>query len=152
MSSILLPMLATRAEPFDSDDYLFEVKWDGVRALAAIENGRWRLWGRNGSDYTERYAELALLRRLSTGTVIDGELIVLQNGRADFPALLRRHQRCRSSTFVPMDQRMPVHYVVFDLLFEKRRSLLRRPLRERRERLYELLGRAGDVVTYSTEW
>ena len=150
MSSILLPMLATRAEPFDSDDYLFEVKWDGVRALAAIENGRWRLWGRNGSDYTERYAELALLRRLSTGTVIDGELIVLQNGRADFPALLRRHQRCRSSTFVPMDQRMPVHYVVFDLLFEKGHSLLQPPLHERRERLRELLGRVGShVVTYS---
>ena len=150
MSSILLPMLATRAEPFDSDDYLFEVKWDGVRALAAIENGRWRLWGRNGSDYTERYPELAVLGRLPTGTVIDGELILLRNGRADFPALLRRHQGCRSSTFVPMDQRMPVHYVVFDLLFHRERSLLQRPLRERRECLRDLLCRAGNhVVTYS---
>ena len=149
MSSIVLPMLATRAAPFDSDDYLFEVKWDGVRALTAIEDRRWRLWGRSGSDYTERYPELAVLRRLPSGTIIDGELIVLQNGRADFPALLRRHQRCRSSALGRVDPGMPVHYLVFDLLFEKGRSLLRRPLRERRERLYELLGRAGDVVTYS---
>src|SRR6516164_11105505 len=117
MSSIVLPMLATRAAPFDSDDYLFEVKWDGVRALTAIEDRRWRLWGRSGSDYTERYPELAVLRRLPSGTIIDGELIVLQNGRADFPALLRRHQR-RSGAYQPM----PVHYVVFDLLFEKGQS------------------------------
>src|SRR5439155_25752731 len=81
MSGILLPMLATRAAPFDSDAYLFEVKWDGVRALAAIENRRWRLLGRNGSDYTERYPELAVLRCLPSGTIIDGDLIVLQNGR-----------------------------------------------------------------------
>ena len=46
MSGILLPMLATRAAPFDSGDYLFELKWDGVRALAAIEGRRWRLWPR----------------------------------------------------------------------------------------------------------
>jgi ATP-dependent DNA ligase len=41
-----LPMLATKAAPFDADDYLFEVKWDGVRALAAIEQDSWSLWGR----------------------------------------------------------------------------------------------------------
>src|SRR6516162_4703170 len=79
----------------------FEVKWDGVRALAAIEDCRWRLWGRHGSDYTERYPELAVLRRFPTGTIIDGELIVLQNGRADLPALLRRHQRSCSSALGP---------------------------------------------------
>jgi DNA ligase D-like protein (predicted ligase) len=150
MNTILLPMLATRAAPFDSDDYLFEVKWDGVRALAEVEDRRWRLWGRHGSDYTERYPELAVLRRFPTGTIIDGELIVLQNGRADFPALLRRHQRSCSSALGAVDQRMPVHYVVFDLLFGKGRSLLRRPLRERREGLRELLGRAGDhLLSYS---
>jgi DNA ligase D-like protein (predicted ligase) len=150
MKDVLLPMLATTAVPFDSDHYFFEVKWDGVRALAAIEHRRWRLWGRHGSDYTERYPELAVLRRLPSGTLIDGELIVLQNGRADFPALLRRHQRSGSGAFGLIDQRMPVHYVVFDLLFDKGRSLLERPLRERRERLRELLGRAGDpLVVYS---
>jgi ATP-dependent DNA ligase len=41
-----LPMLATVATPFDSDQHLFEVKWDGVRALAAVDDGSWRLWGR----------------------------------------------------------------------------------------------------------
>ena len=77
----LLPMLATAAVPFDSEAYLFEVKWDGVRALAASEAGRWRLWGRTGTDYTARYPELAVLGRLPTGTVLDGELVVLQDPR-----------------------------------------------------------------------
>src|SRR6516164_1336301 len=113
MSSIVLPMLATRAAPFDSDDYLFELKWDGVRALAAIEDRRWRLWGRHGSDYTERYPELAVLRRLPSGTIIDGELVVLQNGRADFPALLRRHQQSGSSPLATVGRQIPVCYVVF---------------------------------------
>jgi hypothetical protein len=44
------------AAPFDSGEYLFEVTWDGVRALAGIEVGRWRLWGRTGTDYTARYS------------------------------------------------------------------------------------------------
>jgi hypothetical protein len=65
-----LPMLATKAAPFDADDYLFEVKWDGVRALAAVEHHTWSLWGRHGVDYTARYPELAVLRRLPSGTVV----------------------------------------------------------------------------------
>src|SRR6202158_6450532 len=93
MKNLLLPMLATAAAPFDAEDYLFEVKWDGVRALAESALGRWRLWGRTGADYTPRYPELAVLGRLPAGTVVDGELVVLHEGRADFPALLPRHQR-----------------------------------------------------------
>ena len=46
-----LPMLAVRAEPFDADDYLFEVKWDGVRALAGRDRQGWRLWGRDLAAY-----------------------------------------------------------------------------------------------------
>ena len=142
MIPLLRPMLATRAGPFDSEEYSFEVKWDGVRALAAIEDGTWRLWGRSGSDYTERYPELAVLGHLPSGTVIDGELIAFQGGRADFPALLQRHQR----NFRPHSRPLgpSIHYAVFDLLLAKGQSLLRQTLRERRERLRELLSSLGD--------
>jgi bifunctional non-homologous end joining protein LigD len=149
MRDVLLPMLATRAAPFDSEEYLFEVKWDGVRALAAREGGRWRLWGRSGSDYTERYPELQVLRRLPAGTVVDGELVVLHGGRADFPALLHRHQRNPADP-LGLRQRPPIHYVVFDLLFTKGQSLLREPLRQRRQRLCALLHRLDDsLLVYS---
>jgi bifunctional non-homologous end joining protein LigD len=148
----LLPMLATSAVPFDSEAYLFEVKWDGVRALAAIEAGRWRLWGRAATDYTARYPELAVLARLPTGTVVDGELVVLQGGRADFPALLRRHQcqqgdpRCAAA----FQQRLPVCYVLFDLLFERGRCVMQEALVQRRARLREvLLALDEPVLAYS---
>src|SRR5262249_9651845 len=63
----LLPMLALPATPFDSSEYSFEVKWDGIRALAAVETADWRLWGRERADYTARYPELDVLRRLPAG-------------------------------------------------------------------------------------
>ena len=84
----LLPMLATPAKPFNSYEYSFEIKWDGIRALAAVEQDGWRLWGREGSVYTQRYPELEVLRRFPPGTLVDGELIVLRDGRPDLGALL----------------------------------------------------------------
>ena len=148
----LLPMLATAAAPFDSAEYLFEVKWDGVRALAATEAGRWRLWGRQGTDYSLRYPELAVLGRLPAGTIVDGELVVWQDGRADFAALLRRHQRQRQDLFVATAgrQRPGVSYVLFDLLFAKGRSLLQAELVRRRALLRDLLvGVNEPLLVYS---
>jgi ATP-dependent DNA ligase len=92
MTPKFLPMLAAVGEPFDSSEHLFEVKWDGVRALAAVQHGRWQLWGRELADYTPRYPELEVLGRLPSGTVVDGELVVFQHGRAKLDAILRRHQ------------------------------------------------------------
>jgi DNA ligase D-like protein (predicted ligase) len=143
-----LPMLATKAAPFDSEDHVFEVKWDGVRALAEVNAGQWQLWGRGGVDYTPRYPELAVLRRLPSGTVVDGELVVWQQGRADFPALLRRHQR---RTPLRWDyQGLPLSYVLFDLLYYRGRALLSETLVQRRARLRDLVVQVDDpLLVYS---
>lgn len=143
-----LPMLATKAAPFDSQDYFFEVKWDGVRVLAAVERDQWHLWGRDGVDYTARYPELAVLRRLPSGTVVDGELVVLSHGRADLSALLRRHQRRRP---LPAGySAVPICYVLFDLLYARGQSLLKEPLLQRRALLRELLDEVDDpLLAYS---
>jgi ATP-dependent DNA ligase len=53
----VMPMLAVAAAPFDSPEYSFEIKYDGVRALAAVEATGWRLWGRERADYTTRYPD-----------------------------------------------------------------------------------------------
>ena len=74
MSQRLLPMLAVPSAPFDSPEHLFEVKWDGVRALAACGPDA-AVWGRDGADYSARYPELAILGRLPAGTVLYGELV-----------------------------------------------------------------------------
>ena len=76
MLPTVMPMLATSGEPFDSPEYRFEIKWDGIRALAAIDATGWHLWGRDVADYTARYPELAVLQRLPRGTLVDGELVV----------------------------------------------------------------------------
>ena len=153
MTNPLLPMLAIPAVPFEGEDYLFEVKWDGIRALAASEgDGRWRLWGRAGADYTQRYPELAVLSRLPPGTVVDGELVVLRDGKADFPALLRRHQRRPPGSLglVAYAAEPAVPYVLFDLLFVQGRSLLQETLLQRRERLQQLLARVNEpLLIYS---
>ena len=88
----VMPMLAVAAEPFDSAEYSFEIKYDGVRALAAVDEAGWRMWGRERADYTARYPEFEVLRGLPAGTLVDGELIACdQEGRPDLRRLLCRH-------------------------------------------------------------
>src|SRR5437764_14453636 len=91
MIESFLPMLAVAAEPVDSPEYGFEVKWNGIRALAARDGGPWRLWGRDCAAYQTRYPELDVLQKLPAGTVLDGEIVQFQGGLPDLDALLGRH-------------------------------------------------------------
>jgi DNA ligase D-like protein (predicted ligase) len=141
MIESLLPMLAVQSRPFDSENHVFEVKWDGVRALTAIEPSGCRIWGRKLADYSQRYPELAALCCLPSGTVLDGELIAFRSGRADFAELMRRHQLVSCRKVQEAARLCPVTYVVFDLLYDSGRSLLGRPLSQRRQRLQDLVAR-----------
>jgi bifunctional non-homologous end joining protein LigD len=134
-----LPMLATASPPFDSDDHVFEVKWDGVRALAGVSGEHWRLWGRGLAEYTDRYPELAVLRRLPPGTVVDGELVVLSQGRADLAALQRRHQLAHPDKIRQASRHIPIRYLLFDLLVHRDRPKGGEPLSKRRAVLAELV-------------
>jgi DNA ligase D-like protein (predicted ligase) len=132
-------MLATSASPFDSCDYIFEVKWDGVRALAAVEDDRWRLWGRALADYDGRYPELDALRRLPSGTIVDGELVAFQDGLPNLNAILRRHQLVHPARIRHASRHMPIHFVLYDILCHRNRSLLHEELTSRRSILRDLL-------------
>ena len=139
MNQRLLPMLAVPSAPFDSAEYLFEVKWDGVRALAACgPDGA--VWGRDGADYSARYPELAVLGRMSAGTILDGELVRWgPDGLSNLGAILKRHHLTNPARIEQASRSQPVCYVVFDLLYLRGRSLLGEPLQSRREALQELL-------------
>jgi len=132
-------MLATPAEPFDSDDFLFEIKWDGIRCLAFIEEGVLRLRNRRRADQTDRYPEFACLKDLPPGTVLDGEIILLKDGKPSFPLLLSREQARTPLRIQGLSKAMPATFMVFDLLYENYESWMNRPLRERRVRLAELI-------------
>ena len=146
----VMPMLAVAAEPFDSPEYCFEVKWDGVRALAAVDEMGWRLWGRKRADYTARYPELDALRRLPAGTLVDGELVAFDDdGRPDLWQLLRRHGLTDPWRIRKAQHWCPVRYVLFDLLYHGGRCLMREPLVRRREVLAEVCQRLDVVVVFS---
>jgi ATP-dependent DNA ligase len=93
---VVLPMLSTSAKPFDDCGCVFETKWDGIRALASVDGKRLRLWGREAVDYGDRYPELEILLRLPAGTMLDGELVAIRDGQADFHGLSARHASCKS--------------------------------------------------------
>jgi bifunctional non-homologous end joining protein LigD len=99
-------------------------------------------------DYTSRYPELNVLRRLPSGTVVDGELVVLDQGRADLSTLLRRHLRQRPP--LTSCATGPLCYVLFDLLSLRGQALLKDPLVHRRALLRELLDQVRDpLLAYS---
>jgi ATP-dependent DNA ligase len=142
----LLPMLAVPAAPFDSPEYSFEIKWNGIRALAAVATAGWRLWGRQRADYTARYPELDVLRRMPAGTLVDGELVTFDaDGRPNLPRLLRRHGLTDPWRIRQARHWCSVRYVLFDLLYHAGRCLLREPLARRREVLAEVCRRLGAV-------
>ena len=138
-----LPMLAGKAEPFDSPEYLFEVKWDGVRALASRDEGGWRLWGRDLADYRPRYPELAVLAGLPAGTALDGEIVLLGGGVPDLHGLLARHARTGPESPCHPGVRRPVTYLVFDALYDRGRCLFGVPLQQRREVAQERVAGLG---------
>jgi bifunctional non-homologous end joining protein LigD len=141
MPSRLEPMLATLADhPFSDPHWLFEIKWDGVRALAWIDDGALMLRARSGADITERYPELASLPTVLSvrQAVLDGEIAALDaHGRSDFERLQERmHVRAPAETLV---SRVPVVFFAFDLLYCDGYDLRRSPLIERKQLLQRLL-------------
>jgi bifunctional non-homologous end joining protein LigD len=141
----MLPMPA--AEPFDSREYAFDVSWDGVRALASIDQGRVRLWGRDLSDMTARYPEVHALTELAPdGTIVDGELIATDaDGGPDALAMQARQHAPAGQTLQNLIAAHPVTYVVYDLLYLKGRSMMKEPLARRRARMYESIRSAGRI-------
>jgi bifunctional non-homologous end joining protein LigD len=141
MVSRMAPMLASVAtEPFSDPNWLFEIKWDGVRALAWIENGVLTLRSRTGADITRRYPELAALPRAlgAREAILDGEIVALDaSGHSDFERLQERmHVNAPSGRLV---SQIPVVYYVFDLLYSDGYDLRQAPLLERKQLLQRLL-------------
>ncbi len=142
----LEPMLCRIGQPFDAADHLFEVKWDGVRAVLFVDGGvgGHRLHSRHRTDLRGRYPELECCAALPAGTVLDGELVVVDaGGKPDFPAMLARENARRADRIAALVRERPVVFVAFDLLYAGFAPLLDEPLHRRRERLTSLIAAAG---------
>src|SRR6266404_6614837 len=136
MPTEIHPTLATTVdEPFDSPDWLFEIKWDGYRAVAFIENGKVRLVSRNQNELTARYPELKdLAKSVKAKTaILDGEVVALdEQGRASFSLMQQRTGFRPGGRKAAAKADVPVLYYAFDLLYLDGHDLRRIPLEERK--------------------
>ncbi|MGH9412774.1 MAG: non-homologous end-joining DNA ligase [Terriglobales bacterium] len=135
----LRPMLATlAAQPFRDPGWLFELKWDGIRALADCRAGRVRLLSRSGRELTRQYPELQELPAALTA-VLDGEIVALDaDGKPSFHRLQRRMNLSGAGEIARLSEQVPVVFYAFDLLSRDGADLTTRPLLERKAKLAAL--------------
>ncbi len=127
-------------EVFDDDKWLFEIKWDGYRAISEIENGNVRLYSRNGITFENSYPVVAReLKNIKENCVLDGEIVVLNDeGHPEFQLL----QHYEDNTH------RPIQYCVFDLLSLNGNDTCSLALVERKELLKRIIEK-NDVIKYS---
>lgn len=135
------PMLATLTdEAFDNEDWIFEIKWDGYRAIAYCNKKNVELFSRNQKPFTNKYRPIAeALASLNIEAVLDGEIVAVNDkGLADFQALQNW-------------QNTPVHlrYYIFDIVWLNGQNLTKVPLIERKKKLKKLLPAKQEIIKYS---
>ena len=149
MPSAIHPMLATSIEhPFDDPEWLFEIKWDGYRAVAFITNGKVRLVSRNQNDLTAQYPELhnlAVSVKAETA-ILDGEIAALdEHGRSSFSLMQQRTGIRERGRHTSSRRDIPVQYYVFDLLYLDGYDLRRVPLEQRKDVLARIMEASGPL-------
>ncbi len=149
MPSAIHPMLATSIEkPFDDPEWLFEIKWDGYRAVSFLKDGKARLVSRNQNDLTARYPELHDLPKFIKGenAILDGEIVALdEEGRSSFSLMQQRTGIRQGGRRTAARGDIPVLYYVFDLLYLDGYDLRRIPLEQRKDLLSQIITAGGPV-------
>jgi len=153
MPGMIRPMLATSIEkPFDSPEWLFEIKWDGYRAIAFLEQGKLRLVSRNQNDLTAQYGDLQEIPKFvaAKNAILDGEIIALdETGRSSFSLMQQRTGfRDRKRRFAPQTD-ISVLYYAFDLLYLDGYDLRRVPLEARKQMLASIVRQPNDFIRLS---
>lgn len=138
---VVKPMLATLVdEVFDGDEWIFEVKWDGYRAIAAKHKGEIDLYSRNQTDFRDHYpAVVEAVRACKHDVIFDGEIVILDdNGRPHFEWIQQYRQQ-------PIGH---LHYYAFDILWCDGHDVRTMPLVERKKLLKSVLPEKNIVIRY----
>ncbi len=160
MPTVIHPMLATPiAKAFDDPGWLFEIKWDGYRAVAFIEEGRVRLVSRNQNDLTKQFPELGSLPQFvkAESAILDGEIVALdEEGRPSFSLMQQRTGFQPGKRRLPRREGVPVVYYAFDLLYLDGLDLRRVALEQRKQLLQDRIvaGKAGEsgIIHFSDHY
>lgn len=139
----LKPMLLEESGPFDSKDYIFELKLDGFRCIAYLDS-QTVLKSRNNLDITAMFPELGLLyRQAKKSCVIDGEIIIMKDGKPDFNELQKRTRLKNIFSLDTLTKSDPASFAAFDILYLDGEFLNNRPLTERKKLLEENITESG---------
>ena len=134
-------MLAKETDhAFDDEDWIFEIKWDGYRAVAEVNKGNVKLYSRNGNSFIDSYPGVVTeLKKIKKQVVLDGEIVVLnEDGQPDFQKL--QHYDA--------NRHLPLHYYIFDLLELDGKKLYNLSLAERKQLLQKIVP-ANHILKYS---
>ena len=135
------PMLATLTNgPFDDPAWLYEPKWDGIRALAVCDKAT-QLFSRRGNDVTDGYPELSSLhvRLVALDAILDGEIVAFDDGKPSFQKLQQRVHVRNEHQLSTLVRNSPVVFMAFDLVYLDGASLIGEPLEFRRGLLEEIV-------------
>ncbi len=143
MPTAVHPMLATPVDkPFDDPEWLFEIKWDGYRAISFLNDGKVRMVSRNQNDLTGEFPELHELSKSiqAKNTVLDGEIVVLDDqGRPSFSMMQQRTGIRKGGKRAGASRDLPVQYYVFDLIYLDGYDLRRVALEQRKQTLSQIV-------------
>lgn len=140
-------MLAVSAKPFDSTNYIFEVKWDGYRGLAYLD-GRTTMRSRNLIDFTGKFPELAglHLKVKKTPAILDGEIVVFENGKPSFSGLQSRGRLSGIKRTGRAYVERPAVFIAFDVLYSNGKPVMEMPLGKRKELLEDMVEPGEEIV------
>ncbi|MDD1664432.1 MAG: non-homologous end-joining DNA ligase [Methanomicrobiales archaeon] len=131
------PMLARTADaPFSSPEWIYEVKWDGIRAIV-YAGDTLSILSRSGREMAGQFPELGEIQELAPGCVLDGEIVLLRDGRNDIQTLMGRFQESDPRQIEADSRSIPVTFVAFDILERDGAPLIHLPLEDRRKILEE---------------
>lgn len=137
------PMLSESAsKPPIGDDYIYEVKWDGIRAMIAIEDGVIRIRSRNQNDITRQFPELQIPEKAFRANcgLFDAEIVCLdKTGKPEFKKVINRLMTSGDSNIEKLSKTSPAYCYVFDCLYMDGRSLINEPLFRRKEWLKDAI-------------
>ncbi|HOV78754.1 MAG TPA: non-homologous end-joining DNA ligase [Bacillota bacterium] len=138
---LIRPMLAVSSKPFDSQSFLYEIKWDGYRGLAYLDR-KTVIRSRNLIDLSDRFPELARLHEKvdRLPAVLDGEIVVFEKGRPSFKDLQARGRMIGIGEIAAAALERPAVFVAFDVLYLGGKNVMKLPLGERKGLLADVAG------------
>lgn len=140
------PMLLYQVEPFDDEDYIYELKFDGIRCLAYLDADNTTLRNKRNKDVTDIYPELSEIHKCEKKRcILDGELVIFKDGKPDFYSLQARSLKSDPFKIKLAAKKLPVQFVAYDMLYIDGERITDKPLIERKKLMAENLSESNDL-------